>query len=208
MAPVRLGLGLRGGGVHDDAVDADAAGDVLQLVLAQVLERKVELAAYLVVDLGRDADSAGAGERLDARRDIDAVAVDPVSLDHEVAEIDADPERHAALFGQFCIARSQFRLEGEGRFDRVYRAAEFRQNVVPRHVHDAAMLRCHNPGDDAAEFRQGAHGGELVVAHQAAVARDIGAQYGGEPALHGAPRNVGHGRYYVGIGRPGLTPRA
>ena len=75
---VASGPGAGRSGVRDDAVDAHAAGDVLQLMLAEVLEREFELAVHLVVDLGRDADAAWLGERLDARRDVDAVAVDPV----------------------------------------------------------------------------------------------------------------------------------
>jgi hypothetical protein len=43
------------------------------------LEAEVELVADVVVDRARDADPAGLGETLEARRDVDAVAVDVAS---------------------------------------------------------------------------------------------------------------------------------
>jgi hypothetical protein len=66
-------------------------------VLAHRLEREVELRLDLIVDVARDADTARLGEALEARRDVDAVAVDVVVLDDHVAEVDADAEPDTLL---------------------------------------------------------------------------------------------------------------
>ena len=52
------------------------------------------------MDLGRQQDPARLGEALQARGDVDAVAVDrAVGLLDDVAEIDADAIAHAAILG-------------------------------------------------------------------------------------------------------------
>ena len=54
-------------------------GDVLDLLLAQILEAEIELVAHLVAHDPADADPARLGQRFEPRRDIDAVAVDVVA---------------------------------------------------------------------------------------------------------------------------------
>jgi len=74
-------------------VDGDRVLDVLQLLRATVDESDVrQLAADFVVDLRRHADRAGARDRFEAGGDIDAIAVEIVALDDDVADIDADAE--------------------------------------------------------------------------------------------------------------------
>ena len=79
------------------AVGAHRLGDVLQRLLAQILEAAGDAVAAPArcTALG-DADAAGIGERLQPRGDVDAVAVDvpSASLDH-VAQVDADAKAHA-----------------------------------------------------------------------------------------------------------------
>ena len=80
-----------------DAVDPDRPVDVLQRLLAHILEGEVEPVADMVADRRRNRDAAGLGDAFDARRDVDAVAIDVVVLDDDVAEIDADAELDAAI---------------------------------------------------------------------------------------------------------------
>ena len=73
--------------------DVDRAGDVLDALLAEILEGDVvEPVADLVAHRAGDADAARLGKHLEARRDIDAIAENVVLLDDHVAEIDADAE--------------------------------------------------------------------------------------------------------------------
>ena len=74
-------------------VDGDRVLDVLELLGAAVDEADVrQLAADLVIDLRRHADRARVRDRFEAGGDVDAVAVEIVALDDDVADIDADAE--------------------------------------------------------------------------------------------------------------------
>ena len=78
-------------------MDTHRPGDVLDLLLAHVLERKGELVAHLIPHHSADADPARFGQGFETRRDIDTVAEDVVLVDDDVAEIDADAEIDAPL---------------------------------------------------------------------------------------------------------------
>src|SRR5215470_9783884 len=71
--------------------------NVLDLLLAQILKDKRQPVAHLVMDRIGDEHAAGGGQGFDARGDVDAVAVEVVSLDNNVAEIDADAQLDAVV---------------------------------------------------------------------------------------------------------------
>ena len=77
--------------------------DVLQALRAEILEIILDLVGDLVVDDPRDIDAARLGQRLEPRRDIDAVAEHVAALDDDVAEIDPDPHGDALLVGQRLV---------------------------------------------------------------------------------------------------------
>src|SRR5215813_15402953 len=66
----------------------DRLGDVFQRLDADVLDRKIELAAGLDQHRVRDADAAGLGHGFETGGDVDPVAVNVVIVDDDVAEID------------------------------------------------------------------------------------------------------------------------
>src|SRR3546814_12230386 len=74
---------------------SDWSSDVLDVVLAGVLEPIGQATADLVAGCPGQADAAGLGQALQAGRDVDAVAVDIVVLVDDVAEVDADAEADA-----------------------------------------------------------------------------------------------------------------
>src|ERR1700693_4390018 len=69
--------------------------DVLDLLLAQVVEPDIELVADMVVHRPRHANSARVGQDFEPRRDIDPVTINVAAVDDDVAEIDADAELNA-----------------------------------------------------------------------------------------------------------------
>src|SRR5258708_9257650 len=99
-----LRLGQGGDGSGRKTIDVDRAGDVLDTLLAHVVNRIRKLVPYLVAHGARDADPAGFGERFQASCDIDAVAEDVVVLSDDVAEVDADTKPDAALVGHCRFA--------------------------------------------------------------------------------------------------------
>src|SRR5258706_10352200 len=71
--------------------------DVLQLDLTLVDETKIELIAHLLMHRACDGDATRLRDALDTRRNIHAVAHQVVALDHDVADMNADAQRQAAL---------------------------------------------------------------------------------------------------------------
>ena len=69
---------------------ADWLVDVLQTLFADIFEDDVCLAANALVDSIRDADTSGFGDGFQSSRNVDAVAIDVITIDNNVAEIDAN----------------------------------------------------------------------------------------------------------------------
>ena len=82
---------VKGGGVRKHAVNSHRIGDVLDLAITEQLVAANQLVLYLLVNAARDVNLARIGNALETRSDVDAVTVDVVWFDDDVAEIDADP---------------------------------------------------------------------------------------------------------------------
>ena len=72
----------------------------------------------VIVHAPRDADLAALDQPLEPSSDVHAVAEDVVVLDHDVADIDADPEAHPASSRLAFVGPLKRRLD----LDRVRRA--------------------------------------------------------------------------------------
>ena len=85
------------GGEVTNPIDAQWAGDVLDLLPAQILEEEGQPVARVLVDRIGDEHAARIGEGFDPCRDVDAVAIKVVALDDHIAEIDADAQFDAIV---------------------------------------------------------------------------------------------------------------
>ena len=94
----------------------------------------------MVVGRAGDADPARLGKRLQARRDVDPVAEEVAVASDHIAEIDADPERHAAVSRQVGVAALERALNRNGASDRLHGAHEFDHDAVAGRVEDAALM--------------------------------------------------------------------
>ena len=97
-------------------------GDVLDLLLAHVLEREGKLVAYHAAD----ADATGRRQGFESSGDVDAVAEGVAPIDDNVAKIDADAEfdarrgRHLGIaFGQLAlnVDRAAHGVDDAGKLD-------------------------------------------------------------------------------------------
>ena len=107
---------LRRGSVRAaaDAIDPHRPGDVLDLLLAQILEGQIEPAAHVFLHRAGDEDPARLGQCLEPRGDVDAVAEDVVALDDDVAEIDADAKFDAPVRGEPAVPLGHRLLHRDG----------------------------------------------------------------------------------------------
>ena len=118
----------------------DRPGDVLDGDSTTVVENRVGAAAIALVDDRGNADAARLRQRLEPGRDVDAITVDVVALDDDVAEIDADPQGHdRAGFG---LGRRL--LDGDGAGHGIDHAAELDEGPVAHQLDDPAIVPRHD----------------------------------------------------------------
>ena len=181
----RRGFGRALGGGEADPVDTNRAGDVLEALLAHVLEGEIEPAGSILLNTGRDADAAWVGQAFKAGSDIHAVAEDVIVLDHDIADVDPDPEFDAVVRGA-GIAFGHAALPFGSTTQPIDDAPEFNEKSVAGRFDDAPVmlgdLRIDYLGADRPQPVEGSF---LVRPHQPRIARDIGGQDRGEAAGRG-----------------------
>ncbi len=107
--------------------------------LAAVAEGNLDAVADTLIDDRRDADAAGFGERLKARRYIDPVAINIVAFEDHVAEIDADAEDDRRAGRGPTLARAS-RLDRKRAFDRIDDTGELDQRAVADQLEDPPVM--------------------------------------------------------------------
>ena len=150
--------------------------DVLQALGAEVGERRRPSLPHLLVHRAGDHDAAGLGQGLEARGDVDAIAVDLLAAHDHVAQVDTDPELELALARERSVARRQLRLGRDGAGNGVRDARELGQHVVAHGVHDAPAVLAHQAGDAVAMGRERVDRGDVVLGHETAVSGGVHAQ--------------------------------
>ena len=90
----------------------------------------------------------------------------------------------ASLPLRFGITRLELVLNRNGRLDRIDGTSELGQHVVAWGIDDPAMVLLDETSYHLAISLERANGGLFIIAHEATVAFDIGAEDGGEFALH------------------------
>ena len=170
-----LSIGAARSFPKDYVVDSNGKFDVLELLLADVLELQIETVADIVPHRLGNRDSSGLGHCFQARGDIDAIAVKVVVIDDHVAEVDADPKLDPPIFGNVVIAAAHFPLNLGGAVDGVHDAWELGEQTVAGQLDNSPLVS----GDSRVEqFRpmrlEAGERGHLVSAHQPAVTNYIG----------------------------------
>src|SRR5215469_9323716 len=124
----------------NSAISAHRPGDVLDLLVAHVLEGDGELVTHLISYHPADADAARFRQAFKARCDVDPVTEDVVVVDDDVAEIDADAEIDAPFGLHTAIACGHFALHFDRATNRIDHARKLAKETVARRVDDAAAV--------------------------------------------------------------------
>ena len=168
-----------------DEIDMHRLGDVLDRLLALIEELQLELVADLVAHHRRAGDAARPRQTLEPRRHVDAVAIEIVAVDDDVAEIDADAELDVPVLGNPGIALRHAALDFDRAARRIQNAAELDQEAVAHHLEDApAMLGDGGIEELAAMLAKRAERALFIGLHEPAVADDVGRQDGRQPPLN------------------------
>ena len=122
-----------------EPVQADRLGQVLEPLLAEIVEGVGRASPDVVEEHVADADRVGLGALLDARRDVHPVADEIVAADHHVGEM--EPEAQPQAIG-LRDADAGERVTDLGRAaQRVDGAAELHQRGIAGDVEDPALQR-------------------------------------------------------------------
>jgi hypothetical protein len=131
-------------------VDPDRLGDVLDLLIAEVVKCDRQLVADLIPDGSRDTDRAGVSHRLNTSCDVDPVAEQIGTVDDHITDMDANAELHARVRAPPSILSGDRRLHRDCALHGIDRAGEVGNDAVAGGVEDAAPVRRDQLIDDDA----------------------------------------------------------
>src|SRR5580765_2766306 len=123
-----------------DAVNANLPLDVLQGLLAHIFESEIEPVTNMVADWSGDRYPAGCSDALQARRDVDPVTKNILSLHNDVAHVYADAKFDALILRRTGISFSDTTLQLGGARHRVHDAGKLHQHSVTGQFDDSSLM--------------------------------------------------------------------
>src|SRR5215813_15280438 len=110
------------------------------MLRSEVLEPGVEFSLHLVKDHSGNANASGIGQFFEPRRDVHTVAIDVISVDDDIADIDSDSKHDRLVVGNLQVALCNTALNGDRAFHGVDRAGELDQGAVAHEFHHAPSV--------------------------------------------------------------------
>jgi hypothetical protein len=186
--PGGVGEGVDGFGARKadlDRIDPHLPRDVLERLLAEIDEGRLDLTAHVIIRRARNQHPARLANPLQPCRDIDAFAEDVLALDQYVAEIDADAVDDPLGLGHLVVALGHQLLDCHRAFDGGDHGREFQQQPVAHRLDDAPPEPRHDRPRRLAMLANAERRPRLVLAHQAGITDDIDGHDRGEAAGRG-----------------------
>src|SRR5215468_1385816 len=165
-------------------MDRHRPGDVLDLVFAHVLERKMQLVAHLIAHDAADADAPGLRQGFETRRDVDAVAIDVFVINDDIANVQANPKLNTPLWRNLHIALGHLPLDIDSTAYGVDDTGKLDKYAVTRRLNNApAVFRDLGIDDRASVALECGQCAFFIQAHQPRIARDVRRKNGRKAAL-------------------------
>ena len=120
--------------------DSDRAIDILDTDIAAILETNVDPITDAFMNDRRDADSTRLREGFQSRRNVDAIAIDVVVFNDDVAEIDADTEHDGRRTRGFIRQRGAGLLHRKCTVYSVDHAPKLDDGAIADQLNDAAVV--------------------------------------------------------------------
>src|SRR5215472_5209624 len=121
-------------------MDRHWPGDVLDLVFAHVLERKMELVVHLIAHDAADADAPWLRQGFETRRDVDAVAIDVLVVNDNIAHVQTNPKLNTPLRRNLHIALGHLPLDIDSTAYTVDDTGKLDKHAVARRLDNAPAV--------------------------------------------------------------------
>jgi hypothetical protein len=123
-----------------EPIDANRPRDVLENLLSCVDKVGCHLASNLPPSVLRNRDAARFSNSLDQCCDVDAISQDVLTLNDDVADVDAYPELDRICLGPTGIVFSKLSLNLDGAGDSIHGAGELHQRPVTHNLDDPSCM--------------------------------------------------------------------
>ena len=169
--------------IPDHSIGPHGKRNVLEILLAQIGELDLDLAANLIVGGRRDADAAGFADALEPRCDVDAVTEDIMRFDDDVADVDAHTKNEALSSASSIVSSRTWFWKMDGSSNRLDRARKLRQEPVAGVLDNAAAVFRNGWLDNVRQEGSQTRMRSLFVrVHEPRIAGHVGGHYRRQPA--------------------------
>jgi hypothetical protein len=151
-------------------------GYILDLVMAKVLECVLTVSPSLLVCRARYTYAAWLSQLLNPRCQIDAFTIYIVPVVYDFAQVDANPELQARIFGQFCVPRKHLTLEIVGDANRSGNTLKLCQNGIPGLMNLATTMRCNHISEQVEPSIKLSVGFFLIEPGKTAISGNVGVE--------------------------------
>jgi hypothetical protein len=164
--------------------DSDWPCDILDLLFAEVLKVQLQLVPDVIPHRTRDDDPARLCQPFQPGGDIDPIAIDVISLNDNIAEVDPDAEGDVLVGPKVRVPLADALLNPDRAAHSLDDTGELRQEAVAGFLDEGrAMCRGRSLDQIAIQSREARVSTLLVARHEATVARDVGDHNRGQPSL-------------------------
>src|SRR5215471_18692677 len=175
---------LIGRRIEPNAMDRYRSRDVLDLAFAHILKRKIELIAHFIAHNAADADAPWLRQGFETRRDVDAVAIDVLPVNDNIAHVQANPKLNTPLRRNLGIALGHLPLDIDSTAQGVDDTGKLNKHAVARRLNNApAVFRDLGIDDRASVALERGQCAFFIQTHQPRIASDIRCKNGRKAAL-------------------------
>src|SRR5262245_65799927 len=122
------------------ALDTNWSSDGFGGLFAQLVELKTELVLNLIMYDTRDHDAARIGECFQPGCHINAIAINVVTINDDIADIDADTKLDAFLTRDIDVTLNHAPLDVDGTSHCVHDTSKLDQHAIASGLHNAATM--------------------------------------------------------------------
>ena len=117
------------------------SGDILQGLRSSIFEHSIQSIPHIVIHSARNADAARRSNLLQARRDVDAIPENVVTIDDDIAKVNANAQGDSAFLRHARAAFGHGDLHVNHTTHSVNNAGKFQQEAITCRLDDTSPVR-------------------------------------------------------------------